>query len=735
MNFNVRGAGAVSFLALVAAGAVSVGAAQAQSSSSQETVSTQVSGVTVTGQGQHDASLPQYNTPVVTVGPLGPEALLDTPQSITTVPQDLIVNQQTRNVNDTLRFLPSVEIRDQQGFEVSRPQSRGFQSSIAQNTRLDGLNVIGTTAIAAENLSGIEVFNGPSGALFGPESPAGTFNYMLKRPTDKPLLDYTEGFQSDGIFTEAADMGGRFGPDDKLGVRLNIVHGEGESYVEGSNVNRTLAALDVDYHLDSKTVVEADYSHYETEGYGLPGSIVYDGASTSASSKSSLLPKAPDPTQVGLGQPGAGTDLRTETVLGKVKHEINSDWSFEVGGLYQNAIRGLFGITNTLTNNVGAYTVTKNFTAVPQFTIGSNSAYLNGHIRLFGFLNDVTLGTNGFINGQYSHANTNFPVTLGSANLADPVVFPTKPQPNPGKLYESGRLFEQSIIMGDTLHLNEQVAVQAVINTSFLHSESWSSTGAITSNDKHDGAVSPTVSLLYKPLPSLTLHATWAQSIEQGDQASANSPNANQFLAPYQDEEYEVGAKYAVSPNMLVTLDAFHMTRPFATNVAPTNLFEVVGEQRNNGVEAFIQGEATPDLSVFGGVTYIDARLEGSDNPLTTGRRIVGVPEVKSDLVFDYHPGFARGGALTMTVNYESDRAATDTNNSYAPAYVTIDPGVRYGFDYAGHRITARFQVLNATDTHYYVSIADGAIVGSPGANTAYLGGPRTYEASLDLQF
>ena len=197
------------------------------------------------------------------------------------MPEDLIVNQQTRNVNDTLRFLPSVEIRDQQGFEVSRPQSRGFQSSIVQNTRLDGLNVIGTTAIPAENLAGIEVLNGPGGALFGPETPAGTFDYILKRPTDTLLLArYIEGFDSSGVFTEQADISDRGGPGDRIGARLNVLHGQGESYVEGSSVNRTLASLNLDFHLDDRTVIEADYSHYETEAYGLPGSFVYDGAST-----------------------------------------------------------------------------------------------------------------------------------------------------------------------------------------------------------------------------------------------------------------------------------------------------------------------------------------------------------------------------------------------------------------------------------------------------------------------
>ncbi len=373
---------------------------------------------------------------------------------------------------------------------------------------------------------------------------------------------------------------------------------------------------------------------------------------------------------------------------------------------------------------------------MPQFTIGSNSAALNGHIRLFGFLNDVSLGTNGFINGQYSH-KTSIVVTLTGTgqtlNLADPLVLPTKPTPQSGGLYESSRVFEQSLVFGDTLHFNDQLALQGVVSTSFLHSHSYAASGALTSQDKRDGVTSPTVSLIYKPLPALSFHATYASSIEQGDQAPANVTNANQILAPYEDKLYEVGAKYALTHNLLLTLDAFHMTRPFATT--PLKTFEVIGEQRNNGIEAFVQGEITRDLSLFGGATYIDARLLDSGNVTTQGRLIVGVPSLKSDLVFDYHPAFARGLAATFTVNYEDRRAATNTNNSFAPSYVTIDPGLRYSLGLFGHHATARLQAINVTDEHYYISIADGAIVGSPGANTAYLGTPRTYEASLEFDF
>jgi iron complex outermembrane recepter protein len=454
------------------------------------------SAITAGGTGA-SAVTPTYHTENANLGPLGNKSILDTPTSITVIPQELILNQQDHTVNDLLHFLPSVEIRDQQGFEVSRPQSRGFQGSIVQNTRIDGLNAIGTTAIPAENLAGIQVLNGLAGSLYGPETPAGVFNYVLKRPTDTPMASFTEGFASDGTFTEQFDASGRSG---NVGYRFNIVRGDGQSYVPESSTGRTLFSSALDFHIDEDTVLETDFSHYNAQAYGLPGSIVYDGASSSSSNKSTILPSAVDPTKMGYGQPSAGTDLTSDTGIIKLKHQFNDQWSMEIGGLYENAIRNLFGITNTMTNNNGDFTVTKNFTAVPHFTIASNTASLNGHVDILGFMNDVTIGTNGFVNGQYSYGNS-IAVPLGSSTLANLVVFlPSTSIPATGGEYKSAELDEQAIILADTFHFNKQWAVQAVLNTSFLSSKSYGVNVNVTSSDSANGVLSPTVSLIYKPI-------------------------------------------------------------------------------------------------------------------------------------------------------------------------------------------------------------------------------------------
>ncbi len=134
-------------------------------------------------------------------------------------------------------------------------------------------------------------------------------------------------------------------------------------------------------------------------------------------------------------------------------------------------------------------------------------------------------------------------------------------------------------------------------------------------------------------------------------------------------------------------------------------------------------------------ITYLDPRLQNSGVDATNNGLIVGVPHWKTDVNLDYHPAFAHGGALTGTVHYESARAANNTNLSFADSFATLDVGARYSSKIGGRFTSFRFQVVNVTNTAYFLSIADGNIVGSSGANTAYSGTPRTFQASLEVDF
>jgi iron complex outermembrane recepter protein len=689
--------------------------------------------ITVRGQKAGFATQAQYGADDATLGPLGTTPLLQTPYDVQTATQDLITNTQARSLNDVLRTLPSVQIESRQGVDISRPQTRGFEGSIVQNTRADGLNVIGTTAYPAEEFQDIQVLTGLGGAIYGPSAPTGVFEYDFKRPTDQPLTRAIVAYDSDSILTWHLDAGGRAGRDGWFGYRLNLLEGNGKGPPDSSNQNRVLINPDFDIHLSPSTVLQLNGSHYHVEQTGYAGQFTF-GPGTGAKGASTLLPSPPDPTETGIGQPGAGLRLTTDLGSARILSDLGNGWHLVLGGLYENANRGLYTINNNVTDNRGDFSVQQNFNAVARFTIGSNFASLNATKRILGFTNDLAFGTNGYVNGQYSGRNS-IVTTLGSSSLANPRIF-RLPAVSNGGTYESSRVVQQAVILGDTLHLNRFVAIRALGSPSWIRTDNFAATGRTTSSYTSSFKWSHTESLIVTPTDRLTIYGTYGNNLQQGDTAPTTGiTNPGATVAPYRSEQYEVGAKYQLLPRLLLTLAGFHITRPYAENNPADDTFEVVGTQRNWGVEFFASGEVGPALSVIGGFTWLDPKLENTGVPTTNDRNVVGVPDWQSNVLLDYHPGWAHGGAGTLAVHYTGPRAATATNDQFSAAYTTLDLGLRYTHPMWGKPVTGRVQVTNVTDKHYYVSIFPATINGALGSDSAWLGNPRTVSASVEVDF
>ncbi|WP_245275742.1 TonB-dependent receptor plug domain-containing protein [Methylosinus sp. sav-2] len=246
------------------------------------------------------------------VGPFGDRALVDTPLSITVVPLDLMKNQQLLSLREAFRLIPSV-----QGENI-RPQTRGMQAGVVQNTRVDGLNIAATTDYPLEQFERIEVLNGLSSAIYGPSNPAGTFNYILKRPTEAPLREFNFSYLSQSAWLGHADLGGFLDPERRFGYRLNLLEQNGDTYVDGSQSKRQLASLAFDIHATPSTVLETNASFYNFVTKNLPGTFTLGRNAT-------IFPAAPDPSRQGYGQTfGATTIRRRSSAAGCVMISIRT---------------------------------------------------------------------------------------------------------------------------------------------------------------------------------------------------------------------------------------------------------------------------------------------------------------------------------------------------------------------------------------------------------------------------
>ncbi|VTM71239.1 Ferrichrome receptor FcuA precursor [Raoultella planticola] len=234
-----------------------------------------------------------------TAGNLGKQKLINVPWSVQTLSDSLTRQVQASSVKDVYRYLPSV-----QGDGV-RPQTRGMQGSVVQNSMIDGLNVVSTTEYPAEQFQRIEVLNGMAGALYGPANPAGMFNLVSKRPTDVPLRRVTVGGGTASGANAALDLSGPLDAADRVKYRLNLLDQDGSSYTHGSRQRNQYAGLALDFQLTDQTVLESNFSYYHFYQKGLPGSF--------ALAKGTHFPSPLDPTKSQYGQYYAGNDDTTTT--------------------------------------------------------------------------------------------------------------------------------------------------------------------------------------------------------------------------------------------------------------------------------------------------------------------------------------------------------------------------------------------------------------------------------------
>ena len=673
---------------------------------------------------------------VSSLGPLGSTKLLDVPYSVSVLPLDLIENSQAVNFKDVSKYLPLVAYQEQQGPDILRPQTRGMQGGNFQNTRMDGMTMFITVANAMEQFQQIEVLNGVSASLYGPANPSGMFNFVSKRPTDYDLKRVSVTYDSDSIGTAHVDFGGRIDANGILSYRLNALFGEGSGFVDGSRAKRVLGDLGIDIRPRQDTVVELNYSDYHLINKGYPGWFTYG--------EKIVLPPAPDPTRVGYGQTYAGVDLETRMGSVRLKHDFNADWHLVLGALNQDATRDINTPVDNLKSNDGSYTSSFANGFAPRFVITSDAGYLNGTFGTAGMEHDLTIGTAGYRAQNYSVTTPATPAgaRLGSANINDPQTFPEPgagpPATSPN--FDSSTAYQQGLNVGDTIRFSEAWSTRLAVSQDWFHVDNYNAKAKVLP-EYSDSGLSPTASLIYKPAGNVTTYVTYASSLQAGDLApgTPGAPgavaNAGESLPPYRSKEIEAGVKASLA-KIDFTAALFRIQRPFA-NIDPSDdVFKISGNQVNKGVELSAVGEVVGGLTIYGGVTLLNARLENTGIASTNDKTFVGAPKVKGNTLFEYQIPGVRGLVALFDWQFTGTRPGNDTNSFYVAGYNLFDIGARYSSNVMGKNVTWRLAVDNVADRNYWSTVAPSNLTGTNTGNLlGHLGSPRTVLASASFDF
>ncbi|MXS41904.1 TonB-dependent siderophore receptor [Citrobacter koseri] len=679
----------------------------------------------------HAASGAGFKTNDIDVGPLGNKAWVDTPYSTTTVTKEMIENQQAQSVSELLKYSPSTQMQARGGMDVGRPQSRGMQGSVVANSRLDGLNIVSTTAFPVEMLERLDVLNSLTGALYGPASPAGQFNFVAKRPTEETLRKVTLGYQSRSAFTGHVDLGGHIDDDNRFGYRVNVLNQEGEGNLDDSTLRRKLLSVALDWNIQPGTQLQLDASHYEFIQKGYPGSFSYG--------PNIKLPSAPDPKDKNLALSTAGNDLTTDTVSTRLIHYLNDDWSVTAGVGWQQADRAMRNVSSKIINTQGDISRSlKDSTAAGRFRVLSNTATLNGHVDTGSVGHDIALSTTGYVWSLYSAKGTGPSYSWDTTNMYHPSEMYEK---GDGKIitggdrYKSSVNTQQSITLGDTVTFTPKWSAMFYLSQSWIQSQNYNKSGHKTGQIDENG-LSPNAALMYKITPNVMAYVSYAESLEQGGTAPTNSDvkNAGQTLDPYRSKQYEMGLKADVS-GMNLGAALFRLERPFAYVDPGDNVYKEQGNQVNNGLELTASGNVWQGLNIYSGVTLLDPKLKDTVSDTTSDKRVVGVPKVQANMLAEYSLPSMPEWVYSANVHYTGKRAANDTNTAWASSYTTWDLGTRYTTKISNVPTTFRVVVNNVFDKHYWASIFPSGTDGDNGSPSAFIGSGREVRASVTFDF
>ena len=126
-----------------------------------------------------------YQTSVPALSKLT-QPLLDTPQSITVIPQQLMEDQGVTAIREALRNVPGISLAaGEAGAQGDNLTMRGFTAR--NDFYLDGMRDFGSYYRDPFNLKEIEVLKGPASILFGRGSTGGVINQVSKQPQLAPI--------------------------------------------------------------------------------------------------------------------------------------------------------------------------------------------------------------------------------------------------------------------------------------------------------------------------------------------------------------------------------------------------------------------------------------------------------------------------------------------------------------------------------------------------------------------
>src|SRR5580698_2012021 len=201
------------------------------------------------------------------------ESLLDTPQTVSVVPQFVLKDQQNRTLMDAVRNVPGISLAaGESGAQGDNLTIRGFTAR--NDIFLDGIRDFGSYYRDSFDFDQVEVLEGPAGVEFGRGSTGGVINQENKIPVAEKFVNVDTQFGTDLTRRITADINTPVANElGGVAFRANVMAQEGGvAGRDAAELRRFGIAPSISLGMDSRTRGTLSYIHLsedDTPDYGL----------------------------------------------------------------------------------------------------------------------------------------------------------------------------------------------------------------------------------------------------------------------------------------------------------------------------------------------------------------------------------------------------------------------------------------------------------------------------------
>jgi catecholate siderophore receptor len=691
---------------------------------------TQLPPVVVTAQaGSYQAtqaSLPYYTQP-----------LLDTPESITIVPQAVIRDQNATTLRDILRNVPGISFQAGEASSTVAGDNlsiRGFNAR--DDMFIDGIRDTGIYTRDPFNTESVEVVKGPASAYEGYGETGGSVNLISKTPDLTPDYEFSGGVGTNTYHRETMDINqpiSEFG-NTGMAFRLNAMQQYNDVAARNFvNDGRWGFAPSFAFGLGTPTRVIVSYLHQREDDlpdYGFPF-INATAIANGTFPKTMLNRLAPLPYDNWYGflyrdHETAITDMPTLTI----QHDFEGGAKIENQTRYDRTKFDAFNVSARFDAPLPINMITREASARSDVdSLVDNKTFATIPFETWHVPNILVASL------EISHENDIFSTATGpntTANLYDPNAFAAYTGKMTWTAPTTNQLDDIAASLFDTLKFTPQWELTGGmrfdhLNTSTVQLGSAKPAQYAESNN----LASWRVALVYKPLPNGSIYAGYGTSYNPSIQGIADGAGNDGFvsntskLAPEEDTAYELGTKWDLLDEKLSVTGALFRTNKTNTRVTdptmPGTVYILSGLERVQGAELDVAGSLTKEWKVFGGYVWMPSKVVSGPSTAFPGHVLPNTPQQTASMWTTYDLPFHFTVGTGM--QYVDQRYAGVNNLNSVPGYATQMAMLRYQ---ANENVDIQLNVTNLWNNEYIDLV---------GAHQAVPGAGRTFIVTTSLKF